>query len=87
MIELPFRFRRLRQSAGLRALVRESSLSVSDLVLPLFVEETIASPVAIASMPGVVRYPESMLAEVVARAWARSLRPRHRCSRRGRRAW
>lgn len=64
-----FRFRRLRRSPALRDLVRETELSINDLILPVFVQENAASPVAIDSMPGVFRYPESQLAEVVAEAW------------------
>ena len=37
MIELPFRFRRLRRSEGLRRLVRENALATDDLILPIFV--------------------------------------------------
>jgi porphobilinogen synthase len=69
-MDLPLRFRRLRRSAALRSLVRENHLSADDLILPLFVEEGIDSSVAIASMPGVFRYPESQLAEQVTSAWA-----------------
>lgn len=64
-----FRFRRLRRTPALRDLVRETRVSVDDLILPIFVEENIAIAQPIASMPGVVRYPESMLAQVVADAW------------------
>jgi porphobilinogen synthase len=39
----------------MRRLVAESSLGIDDLVAPLFVREAIESPVAIASMPGVVQ--------------------------------
>ncbi len=46
------RLRRLRRHPGLRALVRETSLQVTDLVLPLFVKQGLSSKVAIASMPG-----------------------------------
>ena len=74
MIDLPFRFRRLRRSEGLRCLVRENTLSTDDLILPLFVEEKIEAPVPIASMPGVCRYPEAMLGERVARAWDKGIR-------------
>ncbi len=48
--------RRNRVSAGLRALVRETSLSPSHLVLPLFVHEA-AEAQPIASMPGCSRLP------------------------------
>ncbi|MBK7171011.1 MAG: porphobilinogen synthase [Gammaproteobacteria bacterium] len=74
MIELPFRFRRLRRSEGLRRLVRENALATDDLILPLFVEEKIEAPVPIASMPGVFRYPEVMLGERVACAWDKGIR-------------
>lgn len=63
-----FRFRRLRRTTALRNMVRETSVSVNDLILPIFVEENITEPVVIDSMPGVLRYPESQLAEVVQRA-------------------
>jgi len=44
--------RRLRRTAALRRLVRETGLQPSDLVLPLFVREGIDSPQAIPSLPG-----------------------------------
>lgn len=69
-----FRFRRLRQSSSLRQLVRENQVTVSDLILPIFVEEGISQPVAIASMPGVFRYPESQLSEVVKRVWNKGIK-------------
>ncbi|MGB3279804.1 MAG: porphobilinogen synthase, partial [Pseudorhodobacter sp.] len=49
------RFRRLRKSDGLRRLAQENTLSVNDLIWPLFVRDgtNIAEPVA--SMPGVER--------------------------------
>ncbi len=69
-----FRFRRLRRTAALRDMVRETRLSVSDLILPLFIEEGIDQPVEIGSMPGVVRYPESQLADKVKSAWQKGIR-------------
>ena len=45
--------RRLRQSAALRNLVRETQLSPHDFVLPLFVSEKLRARREIASMPGV----------------------------------
>ena len=45
--------RRLRRSAGLRNLVRETKLSAHDFVLPLFVSEKIDARKEIGSMPGV----------------------------------
>ncbi len=45
--------RRLRVSAPVRALVRETMLSADDLVLPLFVSEKVTQRVEVKSMPGV----------------------------------
>jgi len=69
-----FRFRRLRKSATLRALVRETQLQMSDFILPIFVEEGINEPVAIKSMPDVYRYPEAMLGERVRQAYSKGVR-------------
>jgi porphobilinogen synthase len=44
--------RRLRRTAALRGLVRETDLSRGDLAAPLFVKESITEPAPIASMPG-----------------------------------
>lgn len=69
-----FRFRRLRRTQVLRDLTRQVSLSANDFILPLFVEENIDSTVAIESMPGVSRIPESMLAERVKQVWANGVK-------------
>ncbi|WP_309126874.1 porphobilinogen synthase [Microbacterium sp.] len=50
------RLRRLRQSAPLRALVRETSLEPRQLVLPMFVREGLTEPAPIGSMPGVQQH-------------------------------
>jgi porphobilinogen synthase len=55
------RGRRLRRTPALRRLVGETSLSASDLVLPLFVKEGLTEPVAIGSMPGVVQHTRDSL--------------------------
>ena len=44
--------RRLRRTAALRALIRETDLTPRHLVAPLFVKEGIEEPASIASMPG-----------------------------------
>jgi porphobilinogen synthase len=49
------RLRRLRASVGLRGLVRETHLHPRQLVLPMFVAETVAGSEPIATMPGVDR--------------------------------
>jgi porphobilinogen synthase len=53
--------RRLRTTAAMRSLVRETSLRPADLVLPMFVREGIDAPVPLASMPGVVQHTEDSL--------------------------
>jgi len=50
------RMRRLRRTAPLRDLVRETTLAASDLVLPLFVQEGLEGAAPIGSMPGVSRH-------------------------------
>jgi porphobilinogen synthase len=69
-----YRFRRLRRTRALRDMVRQTHLRVEDLILPIFIEENIDKPLEIASMPGVFRYPESQLAEVVQKADSRGIR-------------
>jgi len=48
--------RRLRSTPAMRALVAETKLQPSELVLPMFVREGITEPVPIASMPGVFHH-------------------------------
>ncbi len=55
------RMRRLRQNQALRHMVRENQVEVTDLIYPIFVEEEIDKPVAIDSMPGIVRETEKTL--------------------------
>ncbi len=49
------RFRRLRQSPSLRALAQENTLSVGDLIWPVFVRDGVNVREPVASMPGVDR--------------------------------
>jgi porphobilinogen synthase len=48
--------RRLRRTGALRRLTAETTLSVDDLVAPLFVKEGIDDPEPVPSMPGVVQH-------------------------------
>jgi len=48
--------RRLRQSAAIRSLVRETTAEVGHLVQPLFVREDASIPADIPSMPGIRRF-------------------------------
>ena len=49
------RHRRLRSSPALRALAQENTLSVNDLIWPVFVQEGKNARTPVASMPGVDR--------------------------------
>lgn len=62
------RFRRLRKSEGIRRLVRETKLSRSDLIYPVFVAEgkNIKKPVD--SMPDVFQYSIDRLDEILTQA-------------------
>ncbi len=66
--------RRLRRTARIRELVRETRLEASQLVLPLFVVpgEGVANPVA--SMPGVSQWSVDRVAEEAGRAFAAGVR-------------
>jgi porphobilinogen synthase len=64
------RMRRLRASAGLRGLVRETELRAGQLVLPMFVAETARAREPIATMPGVDRLSISAAVEEAGEAAA-----------------
>jgi len=55
------RLRRTRQNEPLRALVRETHLSIDQFIYPMFVAEGIDRPQAISSMPGIVQWPLELL--------------------------
>ncbi len=57
------RMRRLRQSEGLRRMVRETRLAREDLVLPLFVVEGRGVREPVGSMPGVFRHSVDQLVD------------------------
>src|SRR5205807_3566509 len=67
------RMRRLRASADLRGLVRETELSPAGLVLPMFVAEPLSGREAIATMPGVDRLSISAAVSEAERAAALGL--------------
>jgi porphobilinogen synthase len=66
--KLVHRPRRLRHSAGLRNLVRETTLSAHDFVLPLFVSERVTARQPITSMPGVFQFALADVADESQRA-------------------
>mgnify|MGYP005839958935 CR=1 FL=1 len=74
IIDLPFRMRRLRRSASMRSLVRETTLSANDFILPLFIAEGLEEPQEIKTMPGVFRLPESHIESVLQSAWNDGIR-------------
>jgi porphobilinogen synthase len=59
--------RRTRQNERLRALVRETHLSVDQFIYPMFVAEGIHEPQLISSMPGIVQWPLELLGREVER--------------------
>ncbi|WP_028534894.1 porphobilinogen synthase [Paludibacterium yongneupense] len=61
------RMRRLRKNASLRTLFQETEFKLSDLILPIFVEEEVSDFGVIEAMPGVLRIPESRLAAEIER--------------------
>ena len=61
------RLRRTRQNEKLRGLVRETRLSVDQLIYPLFIAEGIHQPQPISSMPGIVQWPLEQLGREVER--------------------
>jgi porphobilinogen synthase len=60
--------RRLRRTAAIRNLIRETNLSRHDFVLPLFISEKIERAKAIPSMPGVHQYSGKEIAAIAQRA-------------------
>jgi porphobilinogen synthase len=59
------RLRRLRQHSVLRDLVRETTLNLQDLILPLFIKGIDGANQPIASMPGHYQIPLSCLAQEI----------------------
>ncbi|MDQ6980359.1 MAG: porphobilinogen synthase [Ghiorsea sp.] len=55
--DLTHRPRRLRKTATLRRMVSETTLSVNDLIYPIFVDEGLDTAIEVKSMPGVMRIP------------------------------
>jgi porphobilinogen synthase len=68
-MNLPQRPRRNRRSAALRGMIRETELSPSHFILPLFVCEGKGRRVAIPSMPGCFRLSRDLLVKEARTAW------------------
>ncbi|HQF55580.1 MAG TPA: porphobilinogen synthase [Fibrobacteria bacterium] len=69
MLDLPRRPRRNRRNAAIRSMVRETSLSPANLIMPCFVREGQGLSEPVASMPGCHRHSLDRLVEA-AREWA-----------------
>ncbi len=63
--DLIHRPRRLRSTANMRRMVSETTLSVNDLIYPIFVDEGISAAIEVKSMPGVTRIPLADVAAMV----------------------
>ena len=86
--EAGLRPRRLRRTAALRAMVRETRLDPARLIYPLFVQPAGSAPQPVESMPGVMRWPADRVEEPAAEAWQAGVRavllfgiPRHKDAR------
>ena len=62
------RFRRLRRTPAMRALAQENTLSVNDLIWPVFVRDGAGLREPIASMPGVDRLSVDLVVRAAAEA-------------------
>ena len=72
-ISAPFpaaRFRRLRRSPALRALAQENTLSVGDLIWPVFVQGGVGVRTPVGSMPGVDRLSVDLVVQAAEEAAA-----------------
>ena len=68
------RSRRLRQSASMRELVAETTLSARQLILPVFVKEGLQAPTPVESLPGVFQQSLDSLDGVIDEAISAGLR-------------
>lgn len=66
MFDSQHRLRRLRRTPALRALIRETELTVSDFVLPLFIKHGKGRKDPIPSMPGHFQFSPDNLAQEIA---------------------
>ena len=70
----PQRRMRRARSRNIQPLLREITLTKDDLVAPLFVDETIAAPRPVDSMPGQSRYPVSGIGSAAQELWKKGIR-------------
>jgi porphobilinogen synthase len=65
---------RRSRSRNIQPLLREVTLSKNDLIAPLFVDENLATPRSIDSMPGQFRYPPDSIAALVEGLYEKGIR-------------
>lgn len=68
------RMHRLRKTPALRGLVRETSVTIDDLIYPIFVEEELETAIPISLMPGISRIPEKHLANEIKAIYAEGIK-------------
>jgi porphobilinogen synthase len=68
------RMRRLRRTAAMREMLNQIHIQPSSLIYPIFVEENIKKPAAIASMPGYCRLPISQVVDEGKQALAQGVK-------------
>ena len=68
------RFRRLRANPVLRDMMRENTVTLNDLIYPIFVEEELDDFAPVESMPGINRIPEQKLGQVVKEIYAAGIK-------------
>jgi porphobilinogen synthase len=66
--------RRLRRTEGLRNLVRETRVTLDDLIYPIFIDEGIAAAMPLTLMPGISRHSEEGFVKEMQEAWDLGLR-------------
>ena len=72
-MDITYRPRRLRRTHSLREMVKETTVSASDFIYPLFVHEGLDTQ-EIAAMPGSFRWSIDGLIDEVKRAWNLGIR-------------
>jgi porphobilinogen synthase len=68
------RLRRLRSSPAMRDLLQENTVTLNDLIYPIFVEEDLDDFAPVESMPGVFRIPERKLDRAIREIAAAGIR-------------
>jgi porphobilinogen synthase len=68
------RLRRLRSTQVLRDMVQETTVSLNDLIYPIFIEEELDDYAPVESMPGIFRIPERKLTSAIKEISAAGIR-------------